>query len=62
VGEGKDRRRVVAIESAGVLLDQRAHREVWPIVGSTSETCALHGGSRFWTRGGKYDDERQDMD
>lgn len=48
---GRGYREVVSAESAGVLLDERAHRERWRR-GSAAEACALHGGSRFWSRGG----------
>jgi hypothetical protein len=38
---------VVHAASAGVLLDERAHREIWKR-GSAAEACALHGGSATW--------------
>jgi hypothetical protein len=43
IGEGRDRRVIVAMESAGVLLDERAHRELWRMTWAV-ERCALHSG------------------
>lgn len=38
-------RKIVAMESAGVVLDRLAHTQIVPgRTGSSAETCALHGG------------------
>jgi hypothetical protein len=52
IGEGKDKRDVVWAVSAGELLDELAHRQIWRR-GSAAESCALHGDTRFWERGGQ---------
>lgn len=52
IGTGTQQRIVVWAVSAGELLDELAHRQIWKR-GSSAEACALHGDSRFWERGGK---------
>jgi hypothetical protein len=52
IGDGKNRRDVVWIVSAGEALDADAHRRIWKR-GSAAESCALHGDSHYWERGGQ---------
>ncbi len=37
--------------SAGELLDELAHRQIWRR-GSAAEQCSLHGDRHYWERGG----------
>lgn len=51
IGDGKGRYVIVWIVSAGELLDDYAHHQLWKR-GSSAEACALHGDSRYWERNG----------
>jgi hypothetical protein len=45
IGDSKGRCEIVWIVSAGELLDEIAHRQIWKR-GSTAERCAMYGTSR----------------